>query len=254
MKQTRILWDMPITLCVKNDEASPETFEEVYAYFQHVDDVFNTFKPDSEISRVNRGEISRQSWSPELAEVVALCEKTHAETNGYFSHMRDAEIHPLGLVKGWALHKAAGLLKAKGAHNFFVDAGGDVEICGTNELDKPWSVGIRDPFYQDMIVKKLSVTDCGVATSGTYIRGYHIYSPLKPSVAVTDVLSLTVVGANVYEADRFATAAFAMGKSGIEFIESLKSFEAYQIDERGIATYTSGFDRFVDHYGCHKVD
>ncbi len=61
------------------------------------------------------------------------------------------------------------------------------------------------------------------------------------------MVSLTVIGPNVYEADRFATAAFAMGKNGIAFIEQLQGFEGYQIDGAGIATMTSGFAQVICH-------
>ena len=54
-------------------------------------------------------------------------------------------------------------------------------------------------------------------------------------------VSVTVLGPNVYEADRFATAAFAMGSEGIHFIEELPRFEGYLIDRSGIATMTTGF-------------
>jgi thiamine biosynthesis lipoprotein ApbE len=70
--------------------------------------------------------------------------------------------------------------------------------------------------------------------------------------APTDVVSLTVIGPNVYEADRFATAAFAMGKKGIYFIEQLPGFEGYMIDTSAQATYTSGFERYVlQHDNTH---
>ena len=62
---------------------------------------------------------------------------------------------------------------------------------------------------------------------------------------ITDILSLTVIGPDVYEADRFATAAFAMGRSGIDFIEDFPGFEGYMIDKDKQATYTTGFTRFV---------
>ncbi len=56
---------------------------------------------------------------------------------------------------------------------------------------------------------------------------------------------MTVIGPDVYEADRFATAAFAMGRMGVAFVEGLDGFEGYMIDAQGIATYTSGFERYV---------
>jgi len=60
-----------------------------------------------------------------------------------------------------------------------------------------------------------------------------------------EIVSLTVIGPTVYDADRFATAAFAMGRQGIEFLESQKEYEGYMIDAKGIATYTNGFEQYV---------
>jgi thiamine biosynthesis lipoprotein len=82
-------------------------------------------------------------------------------------------------------------------------------------------VGIRNPFNRAEHVKALSVTDRGVATSGTAIRGQHIYNPYHPNQPITEIISMTVIGPDVYEADRFATAAFAMGRMGVAFIAGL---------------------------------
>lgn len=140
--------------------------------------------------------------------------------------------------------KAAKLIEKLGFAYYYVDAGGDIQVSKTKADGTPWKVGIRNPFQTDQIVKTLSVSDCGVATSGTYERGSHIYNP-KDGKPMIDILSLTVIGPNVYEADRFATAAFAMGKEGIHFLERLPGFEGYLIDRAGVATMTSGFERFV---------
>jgi thiamine biosynthesis lipoprotein len=85
----------------------------------------------------------------------------------------------------------------------------------------------------------------GIATSGTYVRGQHIYDPRQPGRRIDDIVSLTVIGPDVLEADRFSTAAFAMGKAGIYFIEQLPGFEGCEVDAGGIATQTSGFGAFV---------
>jgi FAD:protein FMN transferase len=136
------------------------------------------------------------------------------------------------------------MLKEAGFANFYIDAGGDLQVAGTNN-GHPWRVGIRNPFNRNENVKVLSITDKGVATSGTAIRGQHIYNPYQPQRTIQDIVSLTVIGPNVYEADRFATAAFAMGKKGIYFIEQLAGFEGYMIDSWARATYTSNFERYV---------
>ena len=180
-----------------------------------------------------------------MRRIFQLAEETRADTRGYFDVRRGGRYDPSGIVKGWAIHNAALLLRRQGHSNLNVDAGGDIQIYGESPEGGPWRVGIRDPFDPNAIVKVLSLTDCGVATSGTYFRGEHIYNPLRPGPLGGDVISLTVIGPDVYEADRFATAAFAMGSDGVNFIEGLDGFEAYQIDTAGMATFTSGFMRFA---------
>ncbi len=106
-------------------------------------------------------------------------------------------------------------------------------------------MGIKNPWNAGENVKIIHVGDEGVATSGTYIRGMHIYDPLRNHEPADEIASITVVGPNVYEADRFATAAFAMGKAGIKFIESLKGFQGYMIDKDKVATMTSGFEQYL---------
>ncbi len=113
--------------------------------------------------------------------------------------------------------------------------------------DHPWRIGIRNPFNRTENVKVLALAEGGIATSGTAIRGQHIYNPHQPDSAIQDILSITVIGPNIYDADRFATAAFAMGKKGIQFIEKLAGFEGYMIDDQARATLTSGFERYVVH-------
>ena len=73
----------------------------------------------------------------------------------------------------------------------------------------------------------------------------HIYNPHAPEQALGDIVSLTIIGPDVLEADRFATGAFAMGADGIQFIERQAGLEGYAIDAAGIATMTSGFGAFV---------
>lgn len=251
VKQTRILMGMPITVELVDPDAVESMIDEVFAYFQRVDDKFSTYNQDSEISRINRKEIGPRDYSEDMRLVFSLAEETRQVTNGYFDIMRPGDAtavcDPSGLVKGWSIYNAAEILREQGLANFYVDAGGDIEVAGKNEGGKAWRVGIRSPFDLAQIVKVLAVSDCGVATSGTYVRGQHIYHKRSEGRPKEDIVSLTVVGPNVFEADRFATAAFAMGRDGIHFIESLEGFEGYMIDQNKQATMTSGFKRHIAH-------
>jgi FAD:protein FMN transferase len=244
MKEMRLIMGMPITVEVTDQNAAQRDLDDVFAYFAYVDDTFSTYKETSEISRLNRGELTEDECSQDVRTILALAEQTRRETDGYFDIRRDGAFDPSGIVKGWAVQNAADLLAECGFRDFYVDAGGDIQVSGTRQ-GNPWRAGIRNPFDRREIVKVLALRDCGVATSGTAVRGQHIYNPHKPGEPIHDVISLTVVGPNVYEADRFATAAFAMGPAGIQFIQKLSGFEGYLIDARQRATYTTGFERYV---------
>ncbi len=245
MKQTQLLMGMPIIVDIVDKNATEADIDKVFDYFTYVDETFSTYKKTSEISQINKGKLSQKGYSSDMQKVLQLCEQTKKDTKGYFNISHDGKLDPSGLVKGWAIQNAAELLKRRGLQNFYIDAGGDIQVAGRNSKNQTWKVGIRNPFNMEEIVKVLHIHNRGVATSGTYIRGQHVYNPLNQTKKLTEIVSLTVVGPNIYEADRFATAAFAMEQKGIYFIENLPGFEGYMIDKNGIATYTSGFERFI---------
>ncbi|HXR64497.1 MAG TPA: FAD:protein FMN transferase [Ktedonobacteraceae bacterium] len=244
MKQTRLLMGMPITVEIVDQTVTEGDLGQVFAYFETIDDTFSTYKESSEIARINRGELTAEQYSADMRTILALSEQTKRETRGYFDIQRNGVYDPAGIVKGWAIHNAAQMLREQGFRHFYVDAGGDIQVVGYKR-GNPWRIGIRNPFQRTENVKVLALTECGVATSGSAIRGQHIYNPHQQDAPILDCVSITVVGPNIYEADRFATAAFAMGKAGIIFIEELAGFEGYMIDAQARATYTSGFERYV---------
>lgn len=246
IKETRILMGMPITVEIVDPGASQEIVDQVYSYFEFIDEKFSTYKPLSEISLVNQGALAMDETSPEMITVFDLAEQWREETDGYFNIEHAGIYDPSGLVKGWAISNAAEILRQSGCQNYYVEAGGDFQVAGKNRHGQSWRVGIRNPFNVGEIVKVLSVSDRGVATSGTYIRGQHIYDPVSGRETIDDIVSLTVIGPDIYETDCFATAAFAMGRDGINYIETLDGFEGYMIDINHMATFTSGFERYVN--------
>jgi thiamine biosynthesis lipoprotein len=242
-RQTRVQMDMPVTVAIPN--GTDEDLAAVFDLFAAVDARFSTYKDSSEVSRLNRGEITKRDISPELREVLRLCAATHQETDGFFDiHLADGTIDPSGLVKGWAIHRAADLLRSRGRVDFFIDAGGDIELSGRNDAGRGWRVGLRSPWNREEITAVVTLPNGGgVATSGEYVRGDHIYNPrgaVDPHWA-----SLTVIGPDAYEADRFVTAAFAMGKDGLDFIEQQPGLEAYALTTKKTPVETSGFGQYT---------
>lgn len=236
---------MPITVEVIDASVTPDALEKIFSYFKAVDEQFSVFKETSEISQINRGLINEKDCSEAMKMIFSLCEKTKWETDGYFDIGSSGKLNPSGLVKGWAILNASKLLSRRGFSNHYVEAGGDIQVQGNNAEGEPWKIGIRNPFDTSEIIKVVTLKNKGIATSGTYIRGQHIYNPKRMGVPIIDIVSLTVIGPNVYEADRFATPAFAMGKDGIKFIESLEGFEGYMVDANGTATLTSGLEKYT---------
>jgi thiamine biosynthesis lipoprotein len=245
VKETRILMGMPITLEVVDPDATQAILDEVFDYLVYVDEKFSTYKETSEISLINQGALAVEEASLDMRTVFSLAEEMKARTDGYFDIQRGASYDPSGVVKGWAVSNAAGLIRERGFANYYVEAGGDFQAVGKNARGQNWRVGIRNPFNIREIVKVLGISDRGVATSGSYIRGQHIYNPHEPGAATGEIVSLTVIGPDVTDADCLATAAFAMGREGIGFIESEPGFEGYMIDVSRQATFTSGFSRYA---------
>ena len=236
---------MPVSVAIVG-ASSARLHEDAFAYFESVDRRFSTYRDDSEISAINAGRVALRAVSADMADVLGIAERTRLETDGYFDiRSPSGRLDPSGIVKGWAVRNAAARLAAAGTRDFFVDAGGDVASAGLNESGEAWRVGIRNPFAETEIVKVIIPHGAGVATSGNYVRGAHIWNPHAPDRPPEEIVSLTVIAADVLEADRFATAAFAMGREGIRFIERRNGCEGYAIDRDGVATMTSGLDRYL---------
>ncbi len=124
---------MPITVEIVDSSASESIFEEIFNYFDWVEKKFSVYKDGSEINSINRGEIQKEDYSPEMKEVFALSEETKKITKGFFDiEYQAGHYDPSGLVKGWAIYKASQILKNKGFENFYVEAGGDVQVYGKN--------------------------------------------------------------------------------------------------------------------------
>lgn len=232
---------MPIILDVPG--ATHEELDRVFGYFHTVDARFSTYKHSSEVSRFNRGEIGLEQLSLDFLEILSLAEEAHQRTQGYFDiRTPDGLSDPSGLVKGWAIWNAARLVKDMGYSDYWVEAGGDIATSGVSPSGFPWSIGVRHPFDAQSVVQVIYPQGRGVATSGTYTRGMHIYDPYTGRSVETPYVSLTVVAPDVYEADLWATAAFAMGADAMPVLEATSGLEAFAIDTQGIATLTSGWE------------
>ena len=243
--ESRVVMGMPVTVSVAGPV--PEgALARIFEHFVATDMRFSPFKPESEVSRYGRRDIGSSDLSSDMREVLDLVGLTARQSHGYFRPLhRGSRFDPSGIVKGWAIEKAARQLRAEGVENFFIDAGGDIQTAGRNAEGEAWRVGIRSPFDRSQVIKVVSLSGEGIATSGNYIQGDHIFDPHRPGKPIERIVSVTVIADDVLEADRFATAAFAMGEDAIHFIEEMPELEGYVVDADGVATMTSGFRAYA---------
>lgn len=212
------LMGMPVSLAVRgpgaDDPAVETAWQAVLAELRWVDATFSTYRDDSAVSRINRGELTTAQAPPELREVLELAEAARRDTAGAFDvryrrAVGDDRLDPSGVVKGWAIERAARHLAALEDVDHCLSGGGDL-VCSAAPGRPVWRIGIEDPRRPSALVATVPVRRGAVATSGAAHRGAHVLDARtgRPPVGVA---SVTVVADSLTAADVDATAAWAQG-------------------------------------------
>jgi FAD:protein FMN transferase len=235
-----------VSLSLPDGGAGSGPADAAFAWLHEVDMRFSPFRPESEVSRLIRGELAASAVSVDLAEVLDLCETVEVLSDGAFDirgHRKDGAPDPTGLVKGWAIERAAKLMAGAGIERGCLNAGGDVLAWGGRAVGEPWRIGIAHPERHDAVAVVLEASDLAVATSGTTERGRHIVDA-RTRLPADALLTTTVVGPSLARADGYATAAFAMGVAGLRWCRGLPGYEACALTRDGQLLTTAGFGRY----------
>jgi thiamine biosynthesis lipoprotein len=243
IRRVEHIMGMPIVLDVRDDNVDEEAVAAMFDWLRWVDAVFSTYKHDSEISRLNRGELAPAGVHPEVAGVLERCEQLRGETDGYFDVRAAAAdvVDPSGLVKGWSVDRAAAILDDAGLRNYALNAAGDMRVRGRAAPEWCWRVGIQHPLERDKVARVIETTGLAVATSGEYARGEHVFDP-HTHLPPEGILSVTITGPDLATADAYATAAFAMGaERATHWTARLRGYEAMTILADGRVLSTPGF-------------
>jgi thiamine biosynthesis lipoprotein len=205
-----------------------------------IDEMFSTFKPASAVNRLRRGELQATEQPADITEVLQLCTSARELTGGWFDPWAmPGGIDPSGLVKGWAVERAAAILRAGGIQSALINGGGDIACFGAPPSGGPWRIGIRHPWRADALAAIVECDGGAVATSGTYERGEHLVDPhtRAPRAALA---SATVIGADLALADALATALAVAGPGLLERILAVPGYDAHLVEWDGTEHTTPG--------------
>ena len=220
--------------------SSREALEAACAELHRIDELFSTFKPDSSISRLRRGELDPGELPADVAEVLAQCRSAREITGGWFDPWAmPGGVDPSGLVKGWAVERAGAILRAGGVRSALINGGGDIACFGRPPGEGPWRIGIRHPWRADALAAIVECDVGAVATSGTYERGEHLIDP-HTGAHQAALASATVIGADLALADALATALAVAGPGLLSCVLELDGYEAHLVGWDGAEHTTPG--------------
>jgi len=210
-----------LTMPVDSPEEGQPGFDELCAatavverLFRDLDETFSLYRPDSEASKLARGDLKLPQASAQMRERYAEAHEWRLRTEGAFTPERpDGVLDLSGIVKGHAIREAGTSLLALGRRDWCLNAGGDVLVSGSPhpERTQPWKAGVVDPADRRTLITGYPLggnsRHAAIATSGSAERGEHIWRVGNGG----EFVQVTVAAADIVTADVQATAIVAGG-------------------------------------------
>lgn len=203
------------------------------AFLEAMDHRFSHYAVDSEITSWLGGGSASPDAVADFTHVLRQCGRLRDESGGVFTIKNPATgtVDTAGYVKGYAIGRAAAVIRDRGLANFIVSVGGDSHCAGRASAERPWRVAVADPTRDRAVAAIVDASNLAVATSGRAERGDHIWSLVPDSGS--GVLSFTVVGPAIAEADAYATIGFAMGEEGVAWVSAHEGYRSIVVRADG---------------------
>lgn len=133
-----------------------------------------------------------------------------------------------GVVKEYAVDRAATLCYGLGVRHGVINLGGDIKVIGPRADASPWRVGIRHPRSQDVLLDTLLLYEGALASSGDYercimvdgVRYGHVLNP-KTGWPVRQLAAVSVVGEFCVVAGSASTIAMLKEDLGTKWLQDL---------------------------------
>ncbi len=227
----------------ENDERSAvSAVREVTDVFRAFERRFSLYRPDSELSRIARGEIGLPDADAELRDLYADALAWREATAGVFTpHRPDGMIDLNGIVKARATERASEALQRLGHESWTLAVGGDVLVAGRPRGRDSWSVGVVDPDDRTRLLATLHLDGSrrAVATSGSTERGDHIWV----TAPGPRIIQATVIADDIETADVLATTLVAGGPDRVDEVTGRWDIDALVVDSSGGLRATPGMRR-----------
>jgi FAD:protein FMN transferase len=152
------------------------------------------------------------------------------------------EIDPGGIGKGYAVDRAAGVLKESGITSGLINAGGSSFYAIGHPPDVEfWWIGVKDPGRPDQAIAFVPLCDNSLSTSGSLEKhvqvGHqifgHIFDP-RSGRPVEGALEVSVLAPTATESDALTKAAFALSrKEALKLFHGLSGVHVLRVEKKG---------------------
>ncbi len=230
-------------------DAATAAVERVFA---GLDETFSLYRPDSEASRLARGELCLRNSSAGMRDRYADALTWRLRTEGAFSPERpDGVLDLSGLIKGYAIGQAGEALRGRGITDWCLNAGGDVLVTGSPVPGSgaSWAAGVVDPLDRSALLAAYELggpgTRCALATSGSAERGDHIWAAgfgaRTAGSSGAEFVQVSVAAADIVTADVLATAIVAGGTAMLHRATDGWEIDVLAVRRGGELLATPGF-------------
>jgi thiamine biosynthesis lipoprotein len=230
-------------------DAAAAAVERVFA---RADETFSLYRPDSEASRLARGELFLRDSSARMRDRYAEALSWRLRTEGAFSPERpDGVLDLSGIIKGYAVGQAGEALRSRGITNWCLNAGGDVLVMGSPVPGSgtSWAAGVVDPLDRSALLSAYGLGGPGtrraLATSGSAERGDHIWAAGSGGWAAgsggAEFVQVSVAAADIVTADVLATAIVAGGTAMLHRATDGWEIDVLAVRRGGELLATPGF-------------
>jgi thiamine biosynthesis lipoprotein len=231
---------------VSLETPQPTVTAAIERVFIEYDERFSLYRPDSELSRIAKGDLRLAASSRWIRETYAEALACRESTRGAFTpHRPDGTVDLNGIVKAQAMRDAGRILAAT-VERWCLNVGGDV-LVGGNTDDPAWSVGIVDPADRATLLLAVDLlgTRRAVATSGIAERGDHVWR--GGSRTSPEFVQASVIADDIVTADVLATAIIAGGQATLDEVTDRWDVDVLAVSATGELAVTPGFRTVLSH-------